>query len=324
MTLELIMKSTKSRWCCPAVGVLFLGIFLSSLSLADNFPNRPLTMLIGFNPGGSTDVQAKVLAPILAELLGQPVEILHQAGAGGGVAAAMLANSDEGGYIFQYGLSIPFTMSPLTTRTSYELTSFRYLAGITLDQNAFVTGGNSPFQNWAGFVDFAKKNPDILYASQNQFDRLIMNHIAKREGFSIRTVPTTGGAGMAPLVLSGDALIAFSGGTHSAYTDSGQMLVLASLDDERLKYYPEAPTLRELGYGVSMHAVRVAVVPQNTSDEQAAILSAAFAEAVKDPRFIAVTEETIRMPVVFMNEDELNDLFARQVVEYQQLLLEVQ
>jgi tripartite-type tricarboxylate transporter receptor subunit TctC len=303
------------------VWVLILTVTTAS---SEDFPNRPLTMMIGFNPGGSTDIQAKVLAPILAEKLGQPVELLHQAGAGGGVAAAMLANSREGGYIFQYGLSTPYTLSPLTTRTSYNVNSFRYLVGITLDQSAFVTGADSPFHDWAGFIAYAKAHPHTLYATQTELDRLIIHHIAQKEGFSLRIIPTTGGAGMAPLILSGDALIAYSGGTHSAYTDSGKMRVLAGLADERLRYYPDVPTVRELGYDVSMHAVRVVAVPKDTSDDQADRLTAAFAEAIQDPRFIAVTEQTIRMPVVFLDEQALNALFARQVAEYQRLLVEEQ
>jgi tripartite-type tricarboxylate transporter receptor subunit TctC len=102
------------------------------------------------------------------------------------------------------------------------------------------------------------------------------------------------------------------------------MRVLAGLADERLRYYPDVPTVRELGYDVSMHAVRVVAVPKDTSDDQADRLTAAFAEAIQDPRFIAVTEQTIRMPVVFLDEQALNALFARQVAEYQRLLVEEQ
>lgn len=287
---------------------------------SDTFPDRPLTMLIGFNPGGSTDVQAKVLAPILAEILGQPVDLLHQSGAGGAVAAAMLASSQDRGYIFQFGLSLPFTFAPLASRASYDFQSFRYVAGITLDQAALVTGPDMPFTDWAGFIEYARANPGTVYATQNIQDRFIINHIAEQEGLTFRIVPTTGGAGMAPLILSGDAHFAFSGGTHSAYTESGQMHVLASLADERLVYYPDAPTLRELGYDVSMHAVRVVAVPANTPDYQVNVLRQALAQAVDDPRFIAVTEQTIKMPVVFMDETQLNALFTEQVEEYKLLI----
>lgn len=308
--------------------LLSIIVFVTALPAYSNplnqgFPNRPLTMLIGFNPGGSTDIQAKVLAPILSEILGQPVNIVHIPGAGGGVSAAMLAASREGGYVFQFGISTPFTMSPLIAKTSYELDSFRYVAGVTLDQLAFVTGGASPFSDWEGFLAYARQNPNLVYATQNQFDRLIIYRIAKKEGLSLRIVPTTGGAGMAPLVISGDAMLAFSGGTHSTYTDSSQMRVLVSLTSSRLAYYPSVPTLKELGYDFSTDPIRVVAVPSNTRDEEAAVLSAAFSKATQHPRFIAVTEQTIRMPVVNMDEPTIKDLLSRQVTRYKRLLSEV-
>ncbi|WP_240776230.1 tripartite tricarboxylate transporter substrate binding protein [Nitrincola alkalilacustris] len=277
-------------------------------------------MLIGFNPGGSTDVQGQVLAEVLSEQLGQPVNIIHHPGAGGGAAAAMLANSPDQGYVFKYGLSLPFTFAPLISPASYELNSFRYVAGITLAQAAIVTGRNKPFKTWQELIEHAKANPGLIYATQHTHDRFIINHIAKHEGLSLRIMPTTGGAGMAPLIVSGDADFAYSGGTHSAYTDSGEMLVLASLADDRLVYYPEAPTLRELGYDISMHAIRVIAVPANTPDEHVRVLAEALEIATRDPRFIQVTEERIRMPVVFMSSEELNTLFASQVEEYKQLI----
>lgn len=289
-----------------------------------NFPTQPLTMLIGFNQGGSTDIQGQVLAKVLSEKLGQPVNILYHPGAGGASAAAMLANSRDQGYTFQFGLSLPYTFAPLATPASYQLTSFRYVAGITLDQIALVTGPNTPFATWSEFITYAKANPGLVYASQNIQDRFVINRIMRREGITLRIMPTTGGAGMAPLILSGDADLAFSGGTHSAYTDSGLMRVLASLADERLAHYPQVPNLRELGYDVSMHAIRVITVPANTPDYQVDILAKALQSVTQDARFKKVTEETIKMPVIFMNESELIELFNAQVKEYKQLIAESQ
>ncbi|MGC9423217.1 tripartite tricarboxylate transporter substrate binding protein [Vibrio sp.] len=300
--------------------LLSLGIF-SPLALTDNaFPTRPLTMLIGFNPGGSTDIQGQVLAKILTEKLKQPVNIIYHPGAGGAAAAAMLAHSNDQGYTFQYGLSLPYTFAPLANSASYSLDSFRYVAGLTLDQNAFITGANKPFKTWDEFIHYAKQNPGLIYASQNAQDRFVIQRIMQRENISLRIVPTTGGSGMAPLILSGDADIAFSGGTHSVYTDSGLMHVLVSLADDRLAYYPNAPSLKELGYGVSIHAIRVVAVPANTPDNHVAILKQALKEATQDLRFQQVTEKKIKMPVIFMEESELKALFTIQLHEYKQLI----
>lgn len=312
----------QSKRLIQVVWLLLLSVFTLPAFTQSNFPSQPLTMLIGFNPGGSTDIQGKVLAKVLSEQLGQPVNIIHHAGAGGASAAAMLANSRDQGYTFQYGLSLPYTFAPLTTTSSYQLDSFRYVAGITLDQAALVTGPNTPFATWQEFIAYAKANPGLVYASQNIQDRFLIHRIMRQEGIQLRIMPTTGGAAMAPLILSGDADIAFSGGTHSAYTDSGLMRVLASLAKNRLVYYPEVPSLIELGYDVSVHVIRVIAVPANTPDEQVQILSDALLAVTKDQRFIDVTEQTIKMPVIFMNEAELKALFAQQVIEYQALIAE--
>lgn len=285
------------------------------------FPSRPLTLLVGFNPGGSTDIQAQALAEILAEKLGQPVSILHQPGAGGGIAAAMLASSPEQGYVIMFGTSLPFTFTPLVSPASYDFNSFRFIGALALDQSAIVTGGNQPYQSWQAFLDYARDKQEITVASQTPQDRFIINLISTREQLPFRIVPTTGGSGMAPLVLSGDVDFAFSGGTHTQYTDSGAMRVLISLVDGRLTEYPDAPTLKELGYEASLQNPRVAVVPANTPDNQVAILTKALEAATQDQRFIDATAR-VRLPVIFYDEDTLNTLFSQQIAEYRWLIQE--
>ncbi|WLD56641.1 tripartite tricarboxylate transporter substrate binding protein [Salinispirillum sp. LH 10-3-1] len=285
------------------------------------FPNRPLTMIVGFNPGGSTDIQAKALAPVLEDVLGQPVNILYLPGAGGGLAAAMLASSDEEGYVFMFGTSLPYTFTPLTAPASYNINSFRYVAALALDQSAIVTGGVKPFKTWSEFIEYGQGASSLTVASQTPQDRYLLNMISQREGLNLRVVPTTGGAGMTPLILSGDVDFAFSGGTHTQYTESGDMVVLLSLVDERLIGYPDVPSLREYGYQISLQNPRVVAVPSNTPDNQVGILSHALQQATLDPRFIAATDR-VRLPVVFYDEQEVTEYFDRQMEEYLWLINE--
>ncbi|MFY0663975.1 MAG: tripartite tricarboxylate transporter substrate binding protein [Natronospirillum sp.] len=302
--------------------LLSLLCLSGAVSVAEEtFPNRPLTMIVGFNPGGSTDIQAKALAPVLEDLLGQPVDILYLPGAGGGLAASMLASSTDQGYVFQFGTSLPYTFTPLTTPASYDVNSFRYVAALALEQSAIVTGGVKPYKTWDELLAYARENPDLTVASQTPQDRFILNLISRREGLNLRIVPTTGGAGMTPLVVSGDVHFAFSGGTHTQYTDSGQMVVLASLIDERLIGYPDVPTLREFGYEASVQNPRVVAVPANTPDTHVDALSKALEAATQDPRFIAATAN-VRLPVVFLDEATLTEYFNRQLEEYLWLINE--
>lgn len=320
MTLSGSLSSLQSSMMIVLALLLSQPTVLSA-STESTFPNRPVTLLIGFNPGGSTDIQARALADVLADELMQPVTLLHQPGAGGGIAAAMLASSPEQGYVIMFGTSLPFTFTPLISTASYGFDSFRYIGALALDQSAIVAGGQQPYKSWQEFLDYARDKGEINVASQTPQDRFIINMISRREQLPFRIVPTTGGSGMAPLVLSGDVDFAFSGGTHTQYTDNGDMQVLISLVDGRLAEYPEAPTLKELGYNASLQNPRVAVVPANTPDDQVAVLSAALKAATGDPRFIAATRN-VRLPVVFYDEATLNDLFTQQISDYRWLIQE--
>jgi tripartite-type tricarboxylate transporter receptor subunit TctC len=301
-----------------------LGLLLvAQMGMAASFPERPLTMIIGYAAGGSTDLQGRVLAQVLEEQLGQPVSVNNLPGAGGAAATAMLASSLEQGYVFQFGGSSVVSIAPLLSPASYGVDSFTYVAGMSLEQPAFVTGATRGINDWPGLLAYLRSNPGQVYVSQAAEDRLILRAIAKREGLQLRTVPTSGGAGMAPLVISGDAVFAYSGGTHTGYTASGEMRVLASLADQRLLGYPEAPTLRELGYELGLQTMRIVMVPANTPAEQVEVLANALAAAARDPRFIEVTEQRIRQPITFMRGDEIKPVLLRQMHEYRTLIDEI-
>ncbi|PTS85964.1 tripartite tricarboxylate transporter substrate binding protein [Pseudomonas sp. HMWF032] len=304
-------------------GWLLLLSVWGHIATAAVFPERPLTMIIGYATGGSTDQQGRVLAQVLQEQLGQPVEVSNLPGAGGAAATAMLASSLEQGYVFQFGGSSVVSIAPLLSPASYDIDSFTYVAGLSLEQPAFVTGAKHGIRDWSGLLAYLRANPGQVYVSQAAEDRLIIKAIARREGLQLRTMPTSGGAAMAPLVISGEAVFAYSGGTHTGYTDSGEMQVLASLADERLRGYPEAPTLRELGYGLGLQTTRIVMVPANTPADQVEVLASALAQASKDPRFIEVTERRIRQPVMFMRGAEVKPLLLQQMQEYRALIDEI-
>lgn len=298
------------------------AMLLSLNATSEDFPNQAITMLIGFGPGGSTDQQGQVLAEIMAEELGQPVNVLHYPGQGSSLAAAMLAESRDQGYIFQYGLSLPFVLTPLTSQTSYDYSSFRFIAGVTLHQSALVSAGDSPFTSLEELFQHARETGELSYATQTVQDRMLIEAIAREEDIELNIVPTSGGSAMAPLVISGEVALGYSGGTHSGYTDSGEMRVLAALTRERLADYPDVPTVRELGYPSDLHAFRVLVAPADTPDHHIERLANAARAATRDERFISVAESVTRMPVVFISEPELDEVFAEQVSEHERMLRE--
>lgn len=295
------------------------------MAQAADFPSKPLTLVVGFGAGGSTDIQARVLANVLQENLGQPVNVVNQPGAGGAVSLTRLMHNNDEGHTFVYaGTAGTLTFAPHAHETSFSLDDFRYVASITTVQHAIVTGKDRPFgDTWEGLLEYAKANPGTSYASQHALDRILIEHIMEKEGLDLRIVPTSGGAGMAPLILSGDVAFGYSGGTHSGYAETGEMPVLLSLDKDRLIAFPDAPTLAEAGYDLDLSDFRVVVVPKNTPDAHVERLAEALEAATQDPRFIEITEERILMPVTFVAEAEVTQMLRDQSENYRQLLEEM-
>lgn len=288
---------------------LVILVFCLMINQVHSYPSKPITILIGFGKGGTLYTQAEILAEILSEILDQDVFVESRPGLGGGMATAMVAASNDEGYFLLFTPSFTITDYPVTIQASYDFEDFVLIGAVSWDQHALVANSQSPYSDWEGFIEYAKQKGLIRYLSQNLTDREIFTYIARQEGFNTEVIPVSGGAGMTPLLLAGDADIAFSGGTHTRYTESGEMIVLAATGENRLLSNPEAPTLNELGYPLKLQSMRVLVAPKNTPIDQQEVLEQALKKSTQDKRFIQVTQKLIKQPVSFLNaEDTLSFL----------------
>ncbi len=277
---------------------------------ADTWPERPLTMVIGFAAGGSTDIQGRVLANVMEQYLGQPVNVVNQPGGGSAVAYTRLANNTDEGYTFLFGGLTALTFTPIITEVEYEIDDFEYLAALAIGQNALVTSAEQPFQTFDEIIEYGRDNP-MTYAQQTPLDEAIIRRVAEIEGLDLAIVPTGGGGGMAPLVLGMEVDFAYSGGTHAQYTPTGEMVVAAFLSAERSPFYPDVPTLMELGYDYSIEDYRSIVVPAGIPDEAKERLIAAAEYASTNEEFRAITEDNTFFPLVFIGQDEMEENVRR-------------
>lgn len=280
--------------------------------MAYSYPTKPIILLIGFSKGGTIYTQAEVLAEILSEAINQEVIVESRTGLGGGIATAMIASSNEQGYYLLFTPSFTMTDYPVTMQASYDFDDFVLIGAVSWDQNALVTKNNAPYSDWSGFINYAKQKGHVRYLSQTLTDKEIFTQIAQSEGFEVEVIPVSGGAGMAPLLLAGDADIAFSGGTHTRYTTSGDMIVLAATGENRLLGNPDVKTLTELGYPIKLQSMRILAASKNTPSEQQAILEQALKKSTEDQRFITVTQEVIKQPVDFLNGEQTLEFLKDQ------------
>lgn len=284
--------------------ILGATMMTAPMALAADWPTRPLTMVIGFAPGGSTDIQGRVLANVMEEFLGQPVNVVNQPGGGSAVAFTRLKNTEADGHTFLFGGTTALTFTPIITPVEYEIDDFEYLAAVAVGQNAIVTSAEQPFSTFDEIIAYGKEN-QMTYAQQTPLDEAIIRAIAEEEGLDLAIVPTGGGGGMAPLVLGREVDFAYSGGTHAQYTPTGEMVVAAFMSAERSPFYPETPTLIELGYDYSIEDYRTIIVPTGVPQDVKDRLIAAAEFASTHQAFVDITEGNTFFPVVFIGQDEM-------------------
>lgn len=284
--------------------ILGATMLTAPMAYAADWPTRPLTMVIGFAPGGSTDIQGRVLANVMEEFLGQPVNVINQPGGGSAVAFTRLKNTEADGYTFLFGGTTALTFTPIITPVEYDIDDFEYLASVAIGQNAIVTSADQPFSTFDEIIAYGKENP-MTYAQQTSLDEAIISAIAEQEGLDLAIVPTGGGGGMAPLVLGKEVDFAYSGGTHAQYTPTGEMVVAAFMSAERSPFYPEVPTLMELGYDFSIEDYRTIIVPAGTPDDVKARLMEAAEYASESQTFKDITEGNTFFPVVYIGQEEM-------------------
>ena len=279
------------------------SVALAALPAKAEWPEGPLTMLIGYKAGGGTDTKGRVLAKLLGEELGVPVKVINKPGGGQATALLWLKNQEPDGNTFFFGAVTGLTLNPhLNPNLAFRSDDFDYCCTVTEFQAAIVAPADAPFDGMEGFVAHAKENPGVKYAALSPYARILMQLIAEKEGLDVNYIPTKGGAGMVQLVLGGQVMAAYSGGIHSRYPD--RIKPLAVVTTERQAQYPEVPTLTELGYEGAADAPTVIAFPKGTDPAIIQKLDAAVAKAVEKQEMKDISAK-IMMPISYMGHEDV-------------------
>ncbi|XWN32560.1 MAG: tripartite tricarboxylate transporter substrate binding protein [Devosia sp.] len=294
-----------------ALGALALALGLTAgTAMADTYPSKPVTLVIPYAAGGSTETMGRVFSEALGRELGQPVIVQTRPGGGGAVGSTLVAAAAPDGYTLLFAATASLLWPPLTQNVAYDLESFRYIAQITEYQQAIVAKADAPFDTLEELIAYSKDNPGLNYADQSAMSRAYIDFIGATEGVDWTGVPTKGGGEMVPFLLGGKIDFAWSGGVHNRYGDD--MKVLASMNAGRLIASPDVPSINET-YSVAMPSHAVLVAPKGTPDDVVATLRAAIEKATKDEAFVALVEERLQFPAMFVAGDGLDNDIAKTV-----------
>lgn len=266
---------------------------LLSLAAAAQYPTRPITIVVPFTPGGSSDITARNVGQKLSEILGQSVIIDNKPGANGSIGAAYVAKSAPDGYTLFVGSIGVFAINPVLYKDlSYEpRRDFDLLSVVVRTPNALVATASFPPNTVAEFIDYLKKNPNrVSFASSGtgSSDHLTAALFWQKTGTTGIHVPYKGGSAAHLDIIAGNSNVSFQNlGSITMHVRGGKMKILAVTADKRDPTFPNTPTLTEAGVpGLDVFSWQAIVAPKGLPRDVKDKLEAALAATYKDPAFV--------------------------------------
>jgi tripartite-type tricarboxylate transporter receptor subunit TctC len=300
----------------PAWAFLLLVLLVSSAA-AQEWPARPVRIIVPFPPGGAADAMPRIVGEKLSARFGQPFVVENRAGATGAIAGELLARAEPDGYTVMSTPPAPLVINPyLFTRLPYDPAQFVPVSVVASIPSVLLVHPKTNAATVRDFVALAKAAPGKLnYASQGTTSVSFLTtemFLAAAGGLKIQHVPYKGTGPALAALLAGEAELFFDNlGTSLPHVRSGRLKALAVCGERRHPALPDVPAMNELYPGFVSVAWFGIVAPPRTSSLIADKLSGAINEVLKNPdvlkRLNDLSAEPIGMPPAemarFMKED---------------------
>ncbi len=255
------------------------------------YPDKAITMIVPFPPGGVADTVARPVAEAMSRELKQPVVVENRAGAGGalGIGVAVRAPADR--YTVLMSLSsisiLPEADQLLGRKPAYQLSQFKPIARFTADPTVLVVRADAPWKTLAEFIADAKRNPGKYnYGSSGNYGTMHvpMEMLKAEAGFRMTHIPYTGAGPAVVALLAGQVdAIASGPSTVAQQIQAGKLRALAHWGEQPLASLPDVPSLKQLGHPVRFAQWSALFVPAGTPDDVVRKLRAVAAKVAADP-----------------------------------------
>ncbi|HEV3007754.1 MAG TPA: tripartite tricarboxylate transporter substrate binding protein [Burkholderiales bacterium] len=291
---------------------LAAGLLLAAAAQAQQFPSKPVTLIVPWPAGGSTDIYFRKLGEVTARHLGQPLVIENRPGGSGmnGPATMAMTAKPDGYTISQLAISA-FRMPHMQKVDWDPIKDFTYIIGLAGYTFGIVVKSDSPFKTFNDLITYARANPGKLsYATPGTGTslHLAMEEIAAKAGVQFLHIPFKGYADGATALLGGHVMVQVDSTGWARQVDAGTQRLLATLGDKRTRW--NAPTVKELGVDTVSNSPFGLVGPKGMSRETVKVLHDAFKKSLDDPEYLKVLAQ-LDQPAWYMSGED----YARWAVE---------
>ena len=267
-----------------------LALGLAAVAAQAAWPEKPVTLLVPFPPGGSTDAIARAVGPKLQEKLGGTFIVDNKAGAGGTLGAAAAKRAAPDGYTIFVSSLGPFVIGPhLVKNPGYDpLKDFDYITVAVQAPNVLAVPANSPHKSLADVMAFLKANPgkmSVASAGNGTSDHLTAELFWQQTGTTGLHIPYKGGAPAMSDLLGGQVDATFMNiNTGITQIKAGKLKALAITSAKRSPLLPDVPTMEESGIkGVTVYSWQAFAAPKGLPDDIKTKLHGALVSALNDP-----------------------------------------
>jgi tripartite-type tricarboxylate transporter receptor subunit TctC len=291
---------------------LAMSLFVAApVAAQENYPRRPITMIVGYGAGGSTDLGARVVAGAMEKILGQPITVENRTGGNGAVGTQAVFNAKPDGYTIGMTSGSILTVLPWTMQLGYDPLKLTYIGSVLESLYALFVSADSPFKTADDLIKFAKSGQrQLVLANSGGFgipDIAMAQFAQAGGGFQYRTLPTTGGAEQVVRLLAGDADVSPNSAAPTlSHFRSGKLRALLVLS-------PSWPELEKAGvplssklYGFDTRNLSAIVGPPGLPEDIRKKLEDALAQAMKDPAVQAQLEKVGEL-IVFKTGAQIHE-----------------
>ncbi|WP_395710819.1 Bug family tripartite tricarboxylate transporter substrate binding protein [Reyranella sp.] len=312
-------------WKFVGAAALSLLLLFSPAAQSDDYPSKPIKLVVPFAPGGSVDIVARILSQRLSEDLGQSVVVENRAGAGGNIGFEAVAKAKPDGYTLGMASSTLAVNVSLYRSIGYDpLKDFAPISLVAMQPNVLMVNPSLPVKSVTELIAYAKANPGKLNFGSSGIgasQHLAAEMFKSRTGIEMIHVPYKGGGpAMADLVAGRIQLMFETIPNSLPYIQSGQLRALAVTVEERSGQLPDVPTVAEAGLAgfVSrgwLGVMAPAGTPQSIIDK----MNAAVHKAVADP---AITKRLVDLGlrIKLSTPAEFSAFIAREVADFRTLI----
>ena len=317
------MLASRRKFSALAASTLAALAAVPTLAPAQEFPTRPISLVVPWPAGGSTDRHMRAFAEAASRQLGQPVAVINQPGAGGTLGPASVAGAKPDGYtLVQYPMGM--LRYPHMQKVSWDpLRDFTFIIGVTGYTFGLVVRSDAPYKTFNQYLEAGRANPGkITYASTGTgtAPHLLMEEAAAAAKVQLNHIPFKGNADATQALLGGHVDAQSDATGWANLVDSGRVRLLVTFGEQRTKRWPDVPTAKELGYGVVSNSPYGIAGPKGMDPKVVKILHDAFRKAMDDPAHLKVVEQ-LDQEIWYKSSDDYA-AWARQTYNQEKTLID--